>query len=197
MELNMEAANTADNEISEEIREDKKKGGWILQAIKFGIVGLVNTFVSYGVYTFCYYVLGTNEHVGNIMGFIISVFNAWIWQSKFVFKEDESGEKRVWWKVLIKTYISYSFTGLFLTEMLLIFWLNILSIQDHLGSVMDWVNGFGIITFGNTYDFAVSLAPFLNMVITIPINFVMNKFWAYRQKGKKPEEDLNENDKPA
>ena len=26
------------------------------------------------------------------------------------------------------------------------------------------------------------LGPVLNMFITIPVNFVMNKFWAYRQK---------------
>ena len=34
-------------------------------------------------------------------------------------------------------------------------------------------------------DLAVTLAPILNMFITIPINFVINKFWAYRQKDKK------------
>ena len=26
------------------------------------------------------------------------------------------------------------------------------------------------------------LGPVLNMFVTIPVNFVMNKFWAYRQK---------------
>lgn len=31
-------------------------------------------------------------------------------------------------------------------------------------------------------DLAVSLAPFLNMVFTIPINFCINKFWEYKQK---------------
>lgn len=179
-------------EQTENLEGSKKGGSWIAQAIKFGIVGLVNTFVSYAVYTFFYYVLGTNEHVANIMGFVISVFNAWIWQSRFVFKEDESKEKRVWWQVLIKTYISYSFTGLFLTELLLIVWLKLVCIQNFDGPFMEWVNSFGIITFNNTYDFSVSLAPFLNMVITIPINFLINKFWAYRQKKGTADESENQ-----
>ena len=67
-----------------------------------------------------------------------------------------------------------------------------LGIFTSVESLQAWVNGFGIITFGNTYDFAVSLAPFLNMVITIPINFVMNKFWAYRQKDKDPKAKIED-----
>jgi putative flippase GtrA len=34
------------------------------------------------------------------------------------------------------------------------------------------------------------LVPILNLVISIPINFLLNKFWAYRQKNK--EEDAYE-----
>jgi putative flippase GtrA len=26
------------------------------------------------------------------------------------------------------------------------------------------------------------IAPIINLVIAVPINFVMNKFWAYKQK---------------
>ena len=114
------------------------------------------------------------------MGFIISVLNAFFWQSKFVFKESEEGEHRIWWQVLIKTYISYSFSGLFLTELLLVFWLNVINLGQYLGGVAAWINSFGIAMSG--YDLAVSAAPFLNMVITVPINFLVNKFWAYRQK---------------
>jgi putative flippase GtrA len=114
------------------------------------------------------------------MGFVISVFNAFILQSKFVFKESEEGEHRIWWQVLIKTYISYAFSGLILTELLLILWINVLNIGQYLSPVTEWLAGFGM--NWKPEDLAVSLAPFLNMVFTIPINFCVNKFWAYRQK---------------
>ncbi len=152
----------------------------IKQFIKFGLVGVSNTVVSYTVYSACYYLLHTNVHVANILGFVISVFNAYLLQSRFVFEESPDGEHRVWWKVLIKTYVSYSFTGLFLTEVLLIFWLNIVDLGNHLSGVTLWLGEFGRKMSG--YDLAVSITPFLNMIITIPINFLVNKFWAYRQK---------------
>jgi len=170
---------------NEQIQEPKKKNSkeLILQIIKFGIVGVINTIVSYVVYNFCYYVLGWPYHFCNLAGFIISVLNAWFLQSKFVFKESEDGEKRVWWKVLIKTYISYAFSGLFLTELLLIFWIDVVHLGNHLGGLCEWLAGIGM-NF-EPDDLAVSMAPLLNMVITIPLNFIINKFWAYRQKEKK------------
>lgn len=150
------------------------------QFVKFGMVGAINTILSYLIYNFCYYVLHSGVHVANLVGFIITVFIAYLLQSRFVFKQDESSEKRVWWKVLIKTYISYSFTGLFLTELLLLLWLNVLNISQYLGGVCEWLAGFGVVF--QPEDLAASLAPLLNMVITIPTNFFINKFWAYRQK---------------
>lgn len=165
----------------EKKKQNKMAGLW--QFIKFGMVGVMNTLVNYTVYSICYYVFHANVHVANVMGFIISVFTAFLLQSRFVFKESADGEHRVWWQVLIKTYISYAFTGLFLTEVLLILWLNVLNIGQYLSPVTEWLAGFGM-NF-TPKDLAVSIAPFLNMVFTIPINFCVNKFWAYRQKGKK------------
>ncbi len=167
-------------------KEEKKKGlAALWQFIKFGLVGVSNTVVSYATYSLCYYVFHTNVHVANIVGFIISVLNAYFWQSRFVFKESDEGEHRVWWQVLLKTYASYAFSGLFLTEVLLILWINVLNIGQYLEPVAGWLGNFGLTMTGG--DVAVSIAPFLNMVITIPINFCINKFWAYRQKNKKGE----------
>lgn len=163
------------------MNENERYAG-LWQLIKFGLVGVCNTIVSYTVYSICYYVFHTSVHVGNVMGFIISVFTAFLLQSRFVFKESEDGEHRVWWQVLIKTYISYAFTGLFLTELLLILWLNVLNIGQYLIPVTELLADYGFSM--KPEDLAVSIAPFLNMVFTIPINFCVNKFWAYRQKGK-------------
>lgn len=182
------------NETEEKKTEaDKPKKGLsaVWQFIKFGLVGVSNTVVSYVTYSLTYYwILGASTmtddikvQIANVVGFVISVLNAYIWQSKFVFKEQEGGEHRVWWKVLIKTYISYAFSGLFLTAVLLALWLKVVHIEQYLGGVAQWLTGFGLQL--SATDVAVSLAPFLNMVVTIPINFCINKFWAYRQKEKK------------
>lgn len=179
--------------IKNETKEKKKGLAALWQFIKFGLVGVSNTVVSYVTYSLVYYwVLGSSAmaddikvQIANIVGFVISVLNAFIWQNKFVFKEEEGGEHRVWWKVLIKTYISYAFSGLLLTALLLAFWLKVVHIEQYLGGVAQWLVQFGLNL--SATDVAASIAPFLNMVITIPINFCINKFWAYRQKGKKSE----------
>ncbi len=171
-----------------EVKNKKLAALW--QFVKFGLVGAFNTVFNYVIYTFCYYVLHTGVHIANIAGFVITVFSAFLLQSKFVFRQDENGEKRVWWKVLIKTYISYSFTGLFLTELLLMLWINVIDLGQYLGGVCEWLAGFGV-NF-EPHDLAASLAPILNMVITIPVNFIINKFWAYRQKKPKADSDDTE-----
>lgn len=160
--------------------EKKSKLAALWQFVKFGLVGAFNTLLSYGIYNLCYYAFNTGVHIANIVGFIISVLSAYLLQSKFVFKQEEGSEKRVWWKVLIKTYISYSFTGLLLTELLLLLWMNVIDISQYLGGACGWLAGFGIVF--TPKDLAASLAPLLNMVVTIPTNFIINKFWAYRSK---------------
>lgn len=127
-----------------------------MQFVKFCFVGLSNFMISYITYA-VFVAIGCNYHVGNIMGFLISVLNSYYWNNKYVFKT-EDGEHRSWWKALLKTYLSYAFSGLFLTEILLYVEITIIGLPSLLG-------------------------PIINLFITTPINFVINKLWAF--KGEK------------
>lgn len=160
----------------------------VIQFIKFGLVGIFNTLVNYLVYVF-FVALGVHYVIANTLGFIISVLNAYFWGSRFVFKEDETKEKRVWWQVLLKTYASYAL-GFGINTVLLILWIDMLRIGVYFGFVGDiigWASGFlSFLPKSMTADeISEIIAPILNMFITVPINFVINKFWAYRQKEKK------------
>lgn len=125
-----------------------------LQFIGFAVVGVSNFLVSYGTYALFLKCFDFSYHAANVMAFIISVYNAFYWNNKYVFRE-EDGEKRSWWKTLVKTYMSYAFSGLFLTEILLFVEINVLGLPEMLG-------------------------PVINLFITTPINFVMNKFWTFQ-----------------
>ena len=72
------------------------------------------------------------------------------------FKEEakESGNKK---ESLVKTYISYGFSFI-LSTLLLYLQVNILGISQ-------------------------AVAPIINIMITTPINFLMNKFWTFAKKG--------------
>lgn len=134
----------------------------IIQFIKFGMVGAVNTILSYAITNGCYYLLHWHEQVSNIIAFIITVFISFMLNGKFVFNMNE--EKRSFWKSLLKVYASYSITGLFLTA-------GLLYIEEQI---------FGIPHY---------IATLMNLIITIPVNFILNKFWAYNDnKSKKVKE---------
>lgn len=128
-----------------------KKINMFIQLIKFGIVGLLNTVISYVTY-FILVSCGMNFLLANFMGFTVSVINSYYWNNKYVFV---TGEKRVWWKTLIKTYVSYAGTGLVLSSILLVLWIEVFNISK-------------------------TIAPLINLIITIPLNFIINKFWAYK-----------------
>ena len=168
---------------SENTAQSKKAALW--QFIKFGLVGVSNTLVNYIVYII-FVAIGAHYVVANTLGFIISVLNAYFWGSRFVFKEDKSKEKRVWWKVLLKTYAAYFF-GFLLNTVLLWLWITVLNVGQYfgfVGDILNWVTGLfgsqpGVYT---PEKLSQIVAPIINIFVTVPINFVINKFWAYRQK---------------
>lgn len=136
-------------------KEDLKKA--IIQFIKFGTVGAINTVLSYVITNGAYYLLHLHEQISNIIAFVITVFISFMLNGRFVFTENK--EERNFWKSLLKVYASYSITGVFLTAILLYIEEELLGIPHYIATLM-------------------------NLVVTIPLNFILNKFWAYKEKGK-------------
>lgn len=133
----------------------------LLQFIKFGLVGVSNTVVSMAVYYFFLWIDQGLYMVGSILGTILSIANAFIWNDLFVF----TGNSRDFRSVLTrlgKTYVSYGGTSLLSTVLL---WLEVEFL--HVGKVY---------------------APIVNLLITIPLNYLINKFWTF----KKSEKDIPE-----
>lgn len=133
----------------------------LLQFVRFGAVGFTSILVGYGAYTGTLSVLrymhlwpNTDVFVGQVMMFVISVGWSFIWNNKLVFQR-QKGEECNLWLVCLKTYATYAFTSLFLSELLLHLWVNILDVNEY-------------------------LAPLLSIFITGPINFVIQKFWAFK-----------------
>lgn len=135
--------------------EKRKKAEAFVQFVKFGIVGAFNTILSYVIVNVMFYVWHINEQIGNLTAFVITVFISYMANSRFVFRE--TAKEQSFLAGLVKVYVSYSFTGLFLTAVLLWVEKDLLQIPLYIGT-------------------------FANIFITVPINFVLNKFWAYRKK---------------
>jgi putative flippase GtrA len=127
----------------------------LIQFIKFGIVGFSNTVISYMIYSVLVY-FGLHYIIASVAAFIVSVLNSFFWNDKYVFKR-RSDEKRGFWGALLKTYVSYAFTGLVLNSILLSVFIEILRVDKF-------------------------IAPLLGLAVTIPLNFVLNRKWAFKNK---------------
>lgn len=147
----------------------------VVQFLGFCIVGLSNTIICEGIYVallFC----GVHYLPANIIGNIISILNAYYWSNRFVFKAGE-GERRVWWQVLLKTYATYGFS-MVLSAGLLVFWLEIVKLEHFMQPVLELLQGIGITLEAKLL--AEIAAAGINLMITIPLNYMINKYWAYK-----------------
>ncbi len=127
----------------------------VWQFIKFGIVGFSNTLISLAVYYILVF-FGWNYLLANTMGFLISVCNAFFWNYRYVFKDKtETSIPKSFSKVFITYGISY-----LVSTFLIWLMVDILHISE-------W------------------LAPLIRLVVTVPLNFVLNKLWAFRKREKK------------
>ena len=138
-----------------------KKRQTFMEFLQFGLVGVSNTIISYLLYVVTLLLVSKSGVkfdyiIANIVSWLLSVLWSFYWNNKFVFKKEE-GEKRNIWAALFKTYVSYGFTGLILNNILSVLWVSVLHISK-------------------------MLAPIINLVISIPINFFMNKLWAFGKK---------------
>ena len=140
-----------------------KKIKTISQFIKFGIVGATNTLLSYLLYLGVLLIMKPfnivwDLYAASIISFVLSVLWSFYWNNRFVFKS-EKGQRNIL-KSLLKTYISYGFTGFILSNILLFVWTSLLGIPKE-------------------------IAPLLSLIITVPVNFILNKFWAFKNDKKK------------
>lgn len=149
--------------------------------IKFSMVGVTNTLISEGIYAILI-LCKWNYLLAYILGQLLSVLNAFILNNRFVFCEDKNKEKRVWWKVLTKTYIAYG--GTFVLSFILLFvWVDLVRIERWCGPLSMWLEQVFSISMDNG-TIGKLLAEGINLVMTIPINYFVNKYWAFRQKEK-------------
>ena len=125
----------------------------LIQFIKFGIVGISNTILGLSIYYLFIWINKDLYQVGNVVGWLISVAWSCYWNNKFVFTQEKNG-----WKLLLKrlgkSYISY---GVSLLLSIILLYIQI-----------------------ETLKWSERIAPLVNLLITIPLNFIMNKFWTFR-----------------
>ena len=136
----------------------------LVQFVKFGMVGVSNTVISYAIEMLGYYVVFARVAwpervriaVGTAIAFTVSVINSYYWNNRFVFKDAERSTFGDHLKALLKMAACYAVTGLVLAPVLKV-----------------WIHERGV---------AYWLASLLTLIVTVPLNYALNKLWAFRRK---------------
>ncbi|WP_461246928.1 GtrA family protein [Treponema sp. R6D11] len=144
-------------------RQKIKRVGW--QFIKFGIVGASSTVINTGLYMLMVAWLWPTIAYG--LSYAISTYNGYYWQTKYVFPGEHG------FKQFVKVFLAY-LPGLVI-GVLLVKWLTKGFHYPFLGINID---GLGVPKIW---------AQVPTLFVTVPINFLLQKMWAYRRKPIKDE----------
>ena len=131
----------------------------LIQFVMFGIVGVSNAIIHYltnilVLVLLCPFGISWDYMAGNIVAFLLSVLWSFYWNNRIVFTQKE-GQQRNLCKALLKAYFAYGFTGIILNNILSWLWISIFYISKY-------------------------IAPLINLVISVPLNFVINKLWTFK-----------------
>ncbi len=127
----------------------------VIQFLKFSLVGLSNTVLSIVVY-WLFVRLGVHYIAANSFAFALGVLNSFFWNNRFVFKP-KIGDKRSFFYILLKVFISYGVTSLLLHNVILYLLVECFMVDAYFAQVI-----------------CVS--------IVMPLNFLLNKFWSFKSK---------------
>ena len=117
------------------------------------MVGTSNTLISWAVYYLFLWIDDKLYLVGSVVGGVVSIANSFFWNDRFVFSGG-SNDLKSKLKRLGKTYVSYGGTSL-------------------LGIALLWIEV-------NLIGVPKVIAPVVNLFITVPLNFIINKLWAFK-----------------
>ena len=135
----------------------------LMQFARFGLVGVSNTAISYAVEMLGYYVLFAGSPMDervkvalvSALSFIVSTINSYYWNNRFVFR----GGKKPFVRHLAAYFrmaACYALTGLVLSPLIKL----------------------GLGRLGMPF-WAASICT---LIVTIPLNFALNKFWAFAKR---------------
>lgn len=135
----------------------------MFQFFKYSIIGLSSSVVNLIVYNIFLLIFsnlgwfqGFEYLIAQFIGFVVSVFESFLLNRKFVFSSNEENNIP-WYKALAKMYVAYSFTGVVVDSILSIIWVQIIG-------------------------FPKEIVTILNDLICWPLDYLLHKFWSFRGK---------------
>lgn len=122
----------------------------MIKAMKFAVVGVANTLVDFGMFTLLAELLSVDIYLSQLVSFLAGTANSYVFNRSWTFKSSQ----KFWSPVLIRF--------LLLNLAMLLF-----------SSSLLWL-------FYQQMGFHKLVAKACSVVISLAINFVINRLWVFR-----------------
>ena len=130
----------------------------VIQFLRFGVVGVINTLIHTAIYNIASN-FGLHHMLCQTLGFLISSMNSFLMNYKLVFKSENVNKG-----MIIRFYSTY--VASFLVTIVVTY------------VCVDVLGFYPVLNLGSFGK--IELIPLLPLAFTIPMNFVLNKYWVYK-----------------
>ena len=141
------------------------QGKTLIQLIKFGIVGVINTCVTLLVIFVCKSLLGINEYMANGLGYVAGVTNSFLWNRAWVFHASGDGKFR---QQMTMFFIGF---GICYVMQFLVVW----GITQSAFGTVEYDLGFFVIS-------GYGIATLIGAVVYSVANFIYNRLVTFHVK---------------
>ncbi|NLJ49066.1 MAG: GtrA family protein [Candidatus Atribacteria bacterium] len=125
----------------------------LFQFVKFGLVGILNTAVDFGIFTFLNYLLGEQYYrISQIISYSCAVLNSYYFNKSWTFQAGRRFNLIEMFKFLTINLISLGVSLFFLT------------------------------LFHEKYQIGILLSKVGATFFSVLINFIGNKFWVFKEE---------------
>ncbi len=142
--------------------ETVRQASAIIQLVKYGVVGALNTIVTLVVIFLCKSMLNINPYVANAIGYVAGVINSFIWNRAWVFKAGDGSISRQAMKFLVGFAVCY------LLQFGVVWVLN----QSTFGDIRLNLAGFILSGYG--------IATIIGMIVYTLSNFLFNRVVTFK-----------------
>lgn len=153
----------------------QQKSDNIKQVIRFGVVGVINTLVDYGVFYFLISLVNLHKGPAQVFATAVAMCGSFLLNRHWTFHCDGKGNIKEITKFIVTNIVSMLtvivFTYLFY-DML------------HAERVVNAILSSRNISFVLQDDNAVMFCKLLASVFSIVVNFIGNKFWVFKDAKK-------------
>lgn len=160
--------------------KDKDVRKNLLQIVKFGLIGVLNTALDYFLFFVFFSLLGLDKNLAQVIATALAMTNSYFFNRYWTFGKKGKVQVDEMWKFILVNLVSMCVT---------ILCLNLFYDLLHLERLANAVLGAFGLSFRLEGDGAVMFCKLAAVPFSLAVNFLGNRLWVFRKNSGKKERE--------